>query len=151
MLKDTDWRVRAAAAESLGILGVKETLPSLLEAFADNHAGVRSSVAAALMGFDSAAVADTLVKAAADSDESVRDAALESLGAGKDGRALNVLLGALRTDSSVAVRESAAFALGELGDARAITALRTASKTDEDARVRQAARNAIEEIQSGGE
>ena len=47
-LKDSNWEVRHAAAQVLGEIGDKRTIPPLIETLSDRHSGVRAAAANAL-------------------------------------------------------------------------------------------------------
>lgn len=87
-----------------------------------------------------------LIDALADSNASVRLAAIKSLGTLEDPRAIAALGKALREDSDPRVRRAAAEALGEIDDSRALPHLLSALRTERVADVKEAIVNALGEI-----
>lgn len=84
LLGDPDEDVRAAAAESLGLIGpaAKPAIPALIGALHDSSAEVRALAAQALgkLGVEARAAAGPLRELHDDPDESVRAAAAAALG-----------------------------------------------------------------------
>ncbi|MDJ0792304.1 MAG: HEAT repeat domain-containing protein [Acidimicrobiia bacterium] len=87
---------------------------------------------------------DLVAGLAADSDDSVRAAAVEALGSA-DSQALPVLLGTT-DDPAPQVREAVATAMGEVGDARSCDWLISTANSDPDRGVREAAVAALGSI-----
>lgn len=93
----------------------------------------------------SSAVA-ALIETLTDASASVRLAAVNSLGALGDPRAIAALSKALRDDSDARVREAAAHSLGEIDDVRAVPALNEALKVEKVAAVKEQIVRALGEI-----
>lgn len=87
-----------------------------------------------------------LIETLADANAAVRLAAVNSLGAIGDPRAIAALAKALKEDTDARVREAAAWALGEIDDTRAVPPLLEALKTERVASVREKIIHALGEI-----
>jgi len=87
-----------------------------------------------------------LIETLGDANASVRIAAINSLGALEDPRAIAALAKALREDSDARVREAAAWALGEIDDSRAVPHLVEALKTERASKVREKIVRSLGEI-----
>jgi len=107
--------VRERAAVSLGNIGDKRAVPSLIEALGDSESGVRRETAKALGFIKDARAVPSLVEALSDGDTNVRLYAAYALGEIKDAAAVPVLLKAL-SDPEWCVRDQAAWALREIRD-----------------------------------
>lgn len=81
---------------------------------------------------------DALVEALKDTDQDVRETAMQALVQFRDPRIFEPLVSALR-DASADIREQAAFGLGQLRDPRAVAPLASALKDDNDSVREQAA------------
>jgi len=81
-----------------------------------------------------------------DANPAVRVAAVSSLGALGDPKAIAALAKALREDADARVREAAANALGEIDDTRAVAPLLEVLKTERAANVREKIVRALGEI-----
>ena len=113
LLTDANEQVRAAAARSLGLLGVTEAVPLLVERLHDAPA-VRANASSALAMFGDEAI-PPLAEALQDEDPAVRAAAAEALGASKSAEAVAPLIDAL-SDEEESVRLPVARGLARLGD-----------------------------------
>lgn len=115
-LADPAAKIRAEAAESLGLLGHVESVPPLLPLLDDPEAAVRRAAVGALgqLG-DLAAVEPLLAYVERRPDDAVPLDALWALGALGDPRAMPVLSG-LREDPDPYVAFHAGRALREIGD-----------------------------------
>ena len=148
-LKDSDWRVRKAAANALGNIGpaAKEAVPALIAALKNSNLIIQNSAKKALGKIGLEAV-PALIAALKDSYWHVREAAADALGnigpAAKD--AVPALIAALK-DSNKFVRRATAYALGGIGPVakEAVPALIVALK-DSAWRVRKAAAEALGNI-----
>ena len=80
-LKAKDWKVKAIAAHTLGLFGVKarSAIPVLSNLVGDENADVRFVIAKALGKIGGEAVVPALIKALQDKNENVRFVAAESL------------------------------------------------------------------------
>jgi HEAT repeat protein/beta-lactamase regulating signal transducer with metallopeptidase domain len=87
-----------------------------------------------------------LIETLTDATVSVRLAAVNSLGALGDPRAIAALAKALKEDSDARVREAAAHSLGEIDDVRAVPALNEALKVEKVAAVKEKIVRALGEI-----
>lgn len=124
LLKDPSPRVREEAAEVLGDLRDKESLPEMMELLADSEAGVRRRAVQALMGLEAPEAVPALVdRLTLDQDENVRESAADALGRLKSPQAAQSLLHALK-DQSEDVRAQAIASLGEVGAREAAPHLR---------------------------
>ena len=147
--RDTDARLRLAAAAVLGGLGASSApaLDRLLELTRDEAWGVRLAAAAVLggLGVSSAPVLDRFRELTRDEVWDVQRAAADALVglAASSARALDRLLELIR-DESWYVQQAAAEALVGLGasSAPALDRLRELTR-DEDPRVREAAARAL--------
>jgi len=155
-LKHSDSEVRRSAVEVLGRLGDSRAVEPLLAALADSSSTVRESAAAALgqsgdpraveslianlgdFGRSSDAAVEALVelgdiavapliKALQVPNEKVRASAARALGCLGNSRAIDSLIGALKSGNLLVgsrdVSEAAAWSLGEMGDSRAVPEL----------------------------
>jgi HEAT repeat protein len=119
-LTDPDNKVRATAANLLGLLQDPMAVDALLEAAGDPDAHFRGSVVGALGKFQDQRVLKLLVGALADADSNTRRIAAYELGQHRGTVGFPALERALRDDESYDVRAAAANTLGSLGDERAI-------------------------------
>ena len=87
-----------------------------------------------------------LIEAVGDASATVRMAAVSSLGALGDPRAIAALSKALKEDSDPRVREAAAEALGQIDDTRAVPALLDALKSERAETVKEQIVEALGEI-----
>lgn len=94
----------------------------------------------------SAGAVTALIETLNDGNVAVRLAAINSLGALEDPRAIVALAKAMREDSDARVREAAAWALGEIDDVRAVPHLLEALKSERAANVREKIVHALGEI-----
>lgn len=152
---DTVGAVREAAYEAIGVIGAREALPRLIDAFADTHLGARQAavLAAGRVGPTEASAAiealleddrpemrfsaiwtlsrfdvarpEQLLASLHDPDEEVRLLAVECFGE-LEAKAHVDAIAALLDDSSDPVQFAAATTLAALGDARGASRLRAA-------------------------
>lgn len=143
--RDPFWGVLAEVAAALGKTHAPWARELLLAGLHHAHPKVRRPVAAALGAFRDAEVAAALVDVAKnDASYFVRAAALASLGSTRDGRAYDVLIGALGTPSwNGTVEAGAARGLAELADPRAVAPLLDAVRPGRDEGLRRAAAGAL--------
>lgn len=153
LAKDEVGAVREVAFESLGALGAREGLSTLLEAFDDEHMGARQTAVLAVgrvapdAGIDAiaalledprpemrfsaiwtlsylgAAQSERIAGALDDRDEEVRTLAMQCLGELGATGSVDAIARSL-DDSSDSVRFAAASSLASLGDARGAATLR---------------------------
>jgi HEAT repeat protein/beta-lactamase regulating signal transducer with metallopeptidase domain len=122
-LKDTDVKVRRAAASSLGNLEDPRSVPALIEALKDTDAEVRSCAAEALGNMEDPRAIPGLTLAIKDSSPEVRRRAIEAIGNMDGGtKPVDAFIAAL-SDSNSEVRESAVEALSNVQDKRAVRPL----------------------------
>ncbi|HEY3497920.1 MAG TPA: HEAT repeat domain-containing protein, partial [Polyangiaceae bacterium] len=141
LAKDTDARVRAAAAWSLGSTGTDRELPALLALLADSDPAVASNAAAAagrVAARAQAPISERLCAALADARSGVRANALAALrlaGAASGGEpcGAGVVARLLRRDPAPTVRAAAARLLA--ASPGAIEALRRCADQDESSAV----------------
>lgn len=109
-LTDPKWKVRVAALQSLAELGQQDTAQHVIPLLFDTISNVRESAAEtlAMLGDSDARVLSNLRKAAQDTEEFVRLAAIEALARLDPKAALPDLIKALRDDPSSHVRWAAA-------------------------------------------
>ena len=146
--KDSDMRVREAAAEALGKIGPEE-VPALIKALGDENSYVRSAAAEALGKIGPEAV-PALIRALGDEDSSVRWRAAYTLGEiGPEAKeAVLALIRALGDEDS-SVRWRAARALGKIGpEAKEAVPALIEALGDKDEQVREAAAEALGKIGS---
>jgi HEAT repeat protein/beta-lactamase regulating signal transducer with metallopeptidase domain len=93
-----------------------------------------------------AAAVSALIGSLDDANPVVRVAAVKSLGALGDPRAIAALAKAMREDADPRVREAAAYALGEIDDARAVAPLLEALKNEKASNVREKIIHSLGEI-----
>jgi HEAT repeat protein len=114
-LRDPDFRLRATAARSLGVLGFPDAARRLTPALGDPAAEVRWTAASVLGRLGRREVVEPLLRRLADPNAEVRRQAALGLGHLGDRRALVALRALAREDPSEIVREAAAFAAGLQG------------------------------------
>jgi HEAT repeat protein len=123
---DGEDKVKAAAAEALGLIGEVRSVKTLLSYFDTDDTLVRNSVVRSLIRLADETAVDGIARYLKHSDKKVRVLAAYTLGHVQSTRGTEKLLRALR-DDSFAVREAVIKALGELGDDKALEALMRAS------------------------
>ncbi len=128
---------RAAAAQALGQLQKKATIPTLIAAMGDKEVQVRQAAAEALVEFGEAAV-PSLVDSLEGRGGRVAPYALWALGEIGSRNAVGALIDTASEARSWRIRWSAVEALGDIGGQRAIQTLIDALD-DRDERVRNAA------------
>jgi HEAT repeat protein len=149
-LADTDPAVRRRACEEAGralagqVLSAEDLVPAVLAAVEDPDPAVVEAAAWALgeAGEKATAAVDRLVTLAGDGPELCREAAVATLGAIGDRRALPAVLAAL--EDRPAVRRRAAVALAAFDDPAADDGLRRAA-ADRDWQVRHVAEELLDE------
>lgn len=122
ILKDSDWTMRADAAEALGKIGDTGAVEPLIHTLEeDKDEDVRKIVADSLGEIGDARAVEPLIHTLNDRKKSVRESAAEALG--KIGEpAVESLINAMK-DKSAHVRLGAVDALGKIGDTRAVETL----------------------------
>jgi len=136
-LQDESAWVRYYACQSLGKLGVEQSVDAIVTALADGSGQVRVAAVEALAHFHDPRAFELLLATVNSPDPDLHRAALVALGLSKQPQALTPLLQAL-TSGTAATRLVALSALAELGRPEALPALVRAS-ADDDASVRAAA------------
>jgi HEAT repeat protein len=122
VLTDPDAGVRAAAARTLGRLGIRDAVPELIEALADPAPEVRTVAAAAIWRLPDERATDSLVKLLADAAPAPREWAALALGVIGSVRAVPALSDRVR-DPERAVRLAVLRSLGRIGDAAGVAAV----------------------------
>jgi HEAT repeat protein len=110
-LKDPDFRLRAVAVRSLGVLGFSDAAQSVLGTLDDPQAEVRWTAAAVLGRLKDLYAVDPLIEGLADINAEVRRQAVLSLGYLGDRRAYDGLSRLAENDGSKNVRIAAAYSL----------------------------------------
>jgi len=119
---DPDSRVKAAAAEALGLVGASRGVETLLAFFDTTDTLVRNSIIRSLVRLADSKVIDGVVAYLKHVDKRVRVLAIHTLGQIHNESATERLIKALDDDSFV-VREAAIKALGDIADPKAVDAL----------------------------
>ncbi len=127
---DPEAKVKAAAAEALGLLGNSRNAKALIGYFDTSELLLRNSVVRALIRLADDKVVDGVAHFLNHNEDRVRVLAANVLGQTRNGRATKYLVQALGQDS-FAVREAAVKSLGDLRDPRALDALVKASRDPE--------------------
>lgn len=109
-LGDRDFRLRASAARSLGVLGFADAAARVTAALGDSAAEVRWTAAAVLGRLGRRSAVEPLLRRLADPSAEVRREAALSLGYLGDGRAAAPLRALARKDERESVRAAATFA-----------------------------------------
>ncbi|MHB2026133.1 MAG: HEAT repeat domain-containing protein [Elusimicrobiota bacterium] len=123
-LGDSNAAVRAAAADSLGLLRDGDALAPLEKLLAsDADPSARAAAAAALTYLGNTSSAGVLIGALSDPDAGVRYAAARALGAIRSAQAVPALIGLLANGDS-GLQRTAAASLGVIGGTQALSALR---------------------------
>lgn len=122
LTKDAEPRVKAAAAEALGLLGTSSLVDVLLGYFDTDEPIIRNSVVRAILRLADDDTVEGIAVYLKHMDKRVRILAAYALGQLKSKRATDYLLQALN-DDTFAVREAVAKALGDLGDTKASESL----------------------------
>jgi HEAT repeat protein len=143
-LKDPDFRVRAAAADSLGLIGSKKAVQPLVKALKDRHYQVQDAAADALARIGSPSVEPLLPMLEYVKPE-VRIKAVYALGKIGDKRAVEPLLSML-DDRKIDVQIEAVEALGNIGAESSVAPLIDLLKA-ENRQIRDAAADAL--VKSG--
>ena len=149
-LKDTDSRVRAAAALSIGALNYENGIEPLIEILNDNDRDVRLNAVRALAQLSEKRALEPLIEKLKDESSDVRAEAAQALGLIKDwtGRVQLIAVPALITvlkDEAKTVRAAAVYALEQFKDGRALEPLIDSLK-DADPAVRVGAIKALSQI-----
>jgi hypothetical protein len=106
-LKDEEENLRTGAAETLGKIGDKRAVESLIEALRDEDCDVRKEAAYALGEIGDKRAVEPLIAALRDEDSGVREAAASALGEIGDKRTINALKEVAKKDKNEDVREAA--------------------------------------------
>ena len=149
-LKDTDPRVRASAALSIGELNFENGIEPLIEILNDNDRNVRLNAVRALAQLSEKRALEPLIEKLKDEASDVRAEAAQTLGLMKDwtGRVQLIAVPALITvlkDEAKTVREAAIYALEQFKDGRALEPLINCLK-DDDPAIRIEAIKALSQI-----
>jgi hypothetical protein len=137
-LSDKDPAVCAAAIHALGLLRVKADAPQIAQLLATSQSSqVRQNAAVALAYLADPAAIPTLISAISDSHQSVRFAAIKTLGSLHANAAVPALIHTLKSPNAN-IRQTAAAALGQIQSQEASAAL-AALTNDPDTNVREAA------------
>jgi HEAT repeat protein len=120
--EDPDPRVKAAAAEALGLVGHSEAAEILLDFFDTTDALVRNSVVRSIVRLIDSETIEGLTAYLKHADKKVRVLSAHTLGQIHSKRATEHLIKAL-DDDAFAVREAVVKALGDIGDPSAAQAL----------------------------
>ena len=114
-IKDPDYRLRAVAARSIGVLGFSNAPDILIRCLEDPSAEVRWTAAAALGRLESKASVEPLLNRLSDENAEVRRQAALSLGFLADPRATSQLRSLASEDGSGNVRTAAEYSIRLLG------------------------------------
>jgi len=146
-LENESVRIRRKAAEVLGNIKDKVTVPGLLQALYDSDDLVCHNAALALgqIGFPS--IVGLLKVLKDEKEEKVRKEAAFALGVTERFEAIQDLLKTLREDQVKAIRLEAAIALGRIGHTDALTGLRDSLLHDDEADVRLRAAISLAQIE----
>ncbi|MEM0337950.1 MAG: HEAT repeat domain-containing protein [Candidatus Caldarchaeum sp.] len=125
---------RACACRALGLTGVADAIPILLETLRDRHAEVRAAACTALGQIGDTQSLPALCRALEDAESQVRRSACEALGLIGDTNTVPALIRVLG-DVNETVRAAACWALGRIGDANAAPALRIHADYLSEARI----------------
>jgi HEAT repeat protein len=118
-LGDADFRLRASAVRSLGVLGFPDAARSIRVALDDPVAEVRWTAAGVLGRLGQPGSAEPLRRRLGDREAEVRRQAALSLGYLGDRRSAGALDALARKDESDVVREAAAYAMKLIAEGRA--------------------------------
>lgn len=121
-LRHSDPHIRQLGAQTMGILGLDNSVDILTGMLKDNNQDVRIAAATALGQIGDPIAVDPLIRSANDPNYRIRVAVIEAISMIRTPRALFTLLALLR-DEEPEVRYSAALALQHLGDVRAVKQL----------------------------
>lgn len=151
-LKDPRRFSDSYAARALGKIGDLRAVDALIAARRNEKdiyplAAHLSSSDAALMGFKSPEMVNSMIAALKSGNEEVQKTAARVLGNIGDSRGVDPLISVLKESKSDAVRFYAAFALGRIGDPRAVDALSEALR-DKESDVRGIAAQGLAKIRS---
>ena len=135
---------RRSAADALGLMKSRRSVPPLLRALRDPNMVVRRSASLALLRLRATESVAPIANLLRDDSGGVRVMAANVLGRFADRAAAPALIRAMR-DEKWYVRQAAARALGELRDPRGVPALRKA-RTDARPAVARAAGEALSAI-----
>ncbi|MBI5116455.1 HEAT repeat domain-containing protein [Candidatus Poribacteria bacterium] len=123
---DLDPKVKAAAAEALGLLGDSRAVRALLGYFDTSDVLLRNSVVRSLVRIADDKTIDGIAAFLKHEDSKIRVLAAYTLGRTRNTNATQHLVDALN-DETYAVREAVIKALGDIEDARALSALTQAA------------------------
>lgn len=119
-LNDPSRLVREEAARALGVMGMSEGVPALIEKLRDPESFIQSASARSLGKIGDLRGIPPLVETLASDDRQVRGAAASALGEIGDRSAVLPLMHLLKGETDNFVFASGADALGRLGEAQAI-------------------------------
>lgn len=135
-LTDKNNKIRAGAAEALGLIKERVTIGPLAEAIHDSDKDVRKEVIKALYRINDNDAIEPLTDALQDPDKDVRESAIKTLYLIVDGIPSEPIIAAVRDDEKV-VRRYAALILGKLNSKEVLTPLITTATYDKDKHVRE--------------
>jgi len=146
LLKDTSILVRMKEAQRLGLEGVKEAVPDLIETLKDESAGVRISAVVSLGYLEDKRAIKPLIKVLEnDKSAGVKIMAAQTLGRFRGKKVAKALSDAVE-DKDPKIRGTASRALGETGGEAAVEKLLQIAENDADGSVKQSAINALTSI-----
>ncbi|AKB55518.1 phycocyanin alpha phycocyanobilin lyase [Methanosarcina sp. A14] len=142
-LEDSNVKVQAAAAGSLGRIESKKAIPLLAELIQSNNSSLCETAIYSLARYKNPEAADALIAALGNENWHIRMEIVYSLREVGDTRAVDPLI-PLLGDENLGVRKSAATSLGSLGDRKAVEPIIKALETERESDVR------ISEVQALG-
>lgn len=142
-LEDSNVKVQAAAAGSLGRIESKKAIPLLAELIQSKDSTLCETAIYSLARYKDPEAADALIAALGNENWHIRMEIVYSLMEVGDTRAVDPLIPLLGDENS-GVRKSAATALGSLGDRKAVEPIIKALETERESDVR------ISEVQALG-
>jgi HEAT repeat protein len=146
--QDRDWHARIKAIRILGETADPSITDSLMFALYDPCPAIKWNAASALAKFhNDRRVIDVLIDALHSDDLYVKEAAIQSLGAIGNSKAVPFLIPELLSES-FAIKFSAIKALGEIGGRGAFSYLVVIADRDSDALIRNEALKALGKIKS---
>jgi len=152
-LTHVDITVRINVINTLGLIGSKKAVPSLIGLMKDRDQEIRKTVVKNLAYFNSIKVIQPLIQALDDTVYEIRLSAAQSLQANlhvisktKDVRIVQPIINALKDNNRV-VRKIAATILGEIQNVQIVPPLMIALK-DKDPAVRKAASKALHKMKN---
>jgi HEAT repeat protein len=118
---DKENKVRSRAAYTLGKVGNKDAVPSLIEALSDKDVTIRYKAATSLGELKDERAVNPLIYALFDENINVREYAAEALGELKNPQAVTPLLDLMQSDSEKSVRDAAWYSLYNFSDKESIS------------------------------